>query len=385
MLVAGWSRGGPAATALAVYGAILFVTPLFLQYLFNGLFQTRWAALGNAIRGLTFVAAVVLLVRPGASPAMVAVAELLGAGALALCNLVVFRRAFSLAIPVRDGRRGFVDLIGRSWSIGASEVVWGLHWYSGLVLLGYLATSQDAAWYSAGLRIVMALHTAVWLYHYVLLPNLAHLLATNEAAWRATVEESIRITGWLGLAVPLVGMLAGGTILRTVFGAPFVEARPALQTVLWIMPIAWLSGHIRYSLIAAQQPRRDYEAALIGAGTTVALTFLLIPGLGSLGAALGLVGGMVANGLAAWLMSRSVLPACAYVRPMARSSVTCGVCLALGLLLSIRMGETISTAIATTTFVSVALYAERASARTFVQSLFGSSKIKATPNADASA
>jgi O-antigen/teichoic acid export membrane protein len=385
MMGAGWSRGETVTAALAVYGAILFLTPLFLQYLFNGLFQPYWAAIGNALRGLTFAVAVLVLVRPDSSPVAVAVAELLGAAALACFNLVVLRRVFRVRVPIWEGPRRLGGLFGQSWAIGASEVVWGVQWYAGLVLLGYLASSQDAAWHSVGLRMVMALHTGVWLYLSVLLPTLARLLASDRAEWRKTVERSVRITSWAGLAVGLVGTLGAETILRTAFGAPFADARPALQAVVWVIPVAWLSGHIRYSLIAAGHPRRDYVAAIAGTVATVTLTWLLVPWFGSLGAALGLLGGMLANGLAAWTLARSVLPSCAYVRSTVRGAVVALALLSLGLLLVPVSGEVIATVLAGATFASVALYAERDAARAVIQSLIGTTRVKVDPNADASA
>jgi O-antigen/teichoic acid export membrane protein len=382
------SYGGGAGAALAVYGLVLFLTPLFLQYLFNGLFQSQWAALGNALRGLTFAAVVLLFVHEGSSPWLVAAAEVAGASALALCSWLLLgrvagnhRETVPPPAPAASARE-LGAILQRSWPIGASEIAWGIQWYVGLILLGYLATSTDAAWHSVALRLVMALHTGVWLYLYVLLPNLARLVQADKPAWARMVERSLRLTTWAGWLVALVGTLAADTILTSVFGFPFAAATPVLQAAIWVVPLAWMSGHVRYSLIAAGHPRREYGAGLVGAGTTVILSVALIPGLGSLGTGLALVGGTLANAVAASALARGVLPKFALGASVVRAS-TCGTgALALGFVLRPVAGELAATSIAAALLAVVALIFERETARQMFGTVTGVARLK-VENADA--
>ena len=380
--------GGGAGAALAVYGLVLFLTPLFLQYLFNGLFQSQWAALGNALRGLTFAAVVLLFVRPGSSPWLVAAAEVAGAAALALCSWLLLGRvarghheAASRPAPAASARE-LGAILRRSWPIGATEITWGLHWYAGLILLGYLATSTDAAWHSAALRLVMALHTGVWLYLYVLLPNLARLIHADRPGWARMVEQSLRLTTWAGWLVALVGTLAADTILTNVFGTPFAAATPVLQVAIWVVPVAWMSGHVRYSLIAAGHPRRDYGAGLVGAGTTVVVSAALIPGLGSFGTGLALVAGTLANAVAASALARGVLPPFAFGASVVRAAACGTAALALGFVLRPLAGEPAATVLAAAALAAVALVVERETARQMFGAVTGVARLK-VENADA--
>lgn len=359
LLVVAATYGGRAGSALAIYGLVLWLTPFSLQYLFNGLLRTGWAALANAVRGLAFVLAVMLLVHAGSAPSRVALAEILGAAALALCNLVVLRRVFHLPIRLLEERHGLLQILSRSWRIGATEVTWSVHWYSGLILLGYLATATDTAWHSASLRLVVALHTGVWLYLYVLLPNLARVVTRDPSAWVDMVTTSVRMTGWIGFAIALVGTLGAEPILTTVFGAPFVAAVPTFRAAAWVIPTAWLSGHIRYSLIAAQRQQLDYHAALAGALTTIALTIALVPSFQSTGAGLALLGGTIANAVAARLLSSGVLPRCAYLRTAAAPLASCGACLIVGFLMTPALGAVKATLLAGAGFAGIAVIAEK--------------------------
>ncbi|MEQ1574856.1 MAG: oligosaccharide flippase family protein [Vicinamibacterales bacterium] len=385
LLGIGWSRGGDATSAVAVYGVVLFLAPLFLQYLFNGLFQPRWAALGSALRGITFAVAVMLLVKADSPPVHVAIAELLGATALALCSLLVLRYVFHLRVWIRDGYRDMFHLVARSWTIGAIEVAWSVLWYAGLILLGYLATSEDTAWHSANLRLIIALHTGVWLYFSVLLPNLARLLRHDSPGWTRTIEQSFRFTSWISCSIALVGTLAAGTILTTVYGPLFAAAIPELRAAIWILPVTWMSGHIRYSLIAAQHPQRDYHAALVGVAVMLVLTLLLAPSLRSFGTGLALLAGTAANWVAAWVLGRAVLPRYRFLGNVALTGGCCLACLALGFMMTAVVGEIIATAIASFVFLTMALVRERRGLAELLRTFIGVSKPKVGSNADADA
>jgi O-antigen/teichoic acid export membrane protein len=250
-------------------------------------------------------------------------------------------------------------ILAQSWRIGATEVTWSIHWYAGIILLGYLATPTDTAWHSASLRLVMAIHTGVWLYLYVLLPTLARVLRRDPQAWVEMVSESIRLTAWVAAGIALVGTLAAELIFALVFGPSFAAAAPVFRAAAWVIPTAWASGHIRYSLIAAQQQQKDYQAAIVGALTTIVLTIVLVPSLRSLGAGVALLGGTAANAVAAWLLARNVLPKCAYFTQLAPPFGSCAICLALGFATMPLLGVFPATVLAAAAFAACAAFAER--------------------------
>jgi O-antigen/teichoic acid export membrane protein len=383
VLMARLQGGSSAGPALLVYGLGLFFTPLFLQYLFNGLHQTRWAALGNAARGVTFAAIIVLFARADSTPMLAAVAELLGIGVMVAIHAIVLRRVFALPVRLNDATYPVLSLLGRSWTVCASELTWGLHWYAGLILLGMFASAADAAWQSASLRLILGLHTGVWLYLYALLPGLARLWATDAAEWRRLIARSLRMTGWAGGAIALVGTLAAPTIIETIFGARFAPSADVLRAMIWIIPIAWMSGHIRYALIGAGQPQKDFQAAIAGAITTIGLTLLLMPRFRSFGAGLAITGGTAANAIAAWALARRTLPPFPLREALAGSAASCAGAIALGAFLTPIVGEVPATAVALVLFGAVAVIAERETIRDLVQSHGALSLMKASSNADA--
>jgi hypothetical protein len=132
-----------------------------------------------------------------------------------------------------------------------------------------------------------------------------------------------------------------------------------LRIAVWVLPVVWLSGHLRYSFIAASQARLDYRAAWIGALTVLALTIAFVPALRSRGAALGLLGGAMANGVAALVQARTALPALELPPGVWRAGLACLACLGLGAILTPAAGELGATLASVLLFATLALVVER--------------------------
>jgi O-antigen/teichoic acid export membrane protein len=106
-----------------------------------------------------------------------------------------------------------------------------------------------------------------------------------------------------------------------------------------MIPVAWFSGHHRFSLIAAGQQRWEFRVSAATGVATVIMAIAFVFLRGSVGAAVALLTGGLLN---AWLailacdrvVARvSVLP---LVRPIA---LTCGACLLVGVVASRVVGD----------------------------------------------
>lgn len=353
------TTGGSAGAALTVYALALLLTPLIVPYLFNGLLRSEWAGLSTAVRGVVFAAGVLLFVRPGDAPVRVAAAELAGATAAAVVSVLAVRFALRLRVQLRGSTTGAWAHLAQSWMIGASDLTWAAVFYAGLIVLGAMAPGSAPAWFGAALRIVLAAHSLVYLYFFVLLPSLAHALRSGAPAWRQLVEPSLRTAGWLGGLVAVVGTLGARPILSLLFGAPFEAAAPSLRILVWIVPVLWLSGHHRYSFVASNRPALDSTAAAIGAVATIVLSLVLVPVLRGVGAAVALLAGVVVNAVSAAVLAGRALPRMAYVTSVRPGAAASAGCLVLGAILTPVAGDIASTLIAAATLTALAAFIER--------------------------
>ena len=345
--------GMPGAGMLAVYGLVVFAVPLFNQWLFQGFRAMHLVAAATALRNLVFAAVVFTFVRPGADLRVIAAAEVAGAAALGVFTTIAYRR-FLHVRPDRHGLfRGAAAMLRQSWPLGASEVTWAALWYSPGIVLGVLSSSEQMAWLAGPLRIVLALHTFVWLYFFNLLPALTRALVRGDSEWRQLTSRSLKTSMWVACLVSLVGTLFAPVVVQTVYGAAYAQAALPLQIVIWMIPLAWFGGHFRYSLIAAGQQRWEFGALATAVLVTVSFAWLSAPTLGALGAAIGLVVGGAVNGVLAWLaVARRVGRFDA--APAAESLVSCLVCLGLGLAITAVAGVLVGATIATLCYLLIA-------------------------------
>jgi O-antigen/teichoic acid export membrane protein len=286
---------------LAIYGLIVLLTPFFTQWVFQGLRQMQWIAFGSALRYGTFSALVFLLVRPGADTRLVALAEVSGALVLAIFNTVLLVRVLRIRLDWRGAWRGAIDLFRDAWFLGASDLAWAAMWYSPTIMIGWMAIArpEHVAWIAASVRIVIALHAFVWLYFFNMVPNLSRELHHGVDSWRDLVHRSMSVSLWPPCLVALGGTLLAPIIVRTVYGAQYDDAVLPFQIAIWMIPVAWMSGHFRFSLIANGQQHLEFGASVAGALSTILLSFVGIWLRGAPGAAAALLLGGVINGLVA--------------------------------------------------------------------------------------
>jgi PST family polysaccharide transporter len=282
---------------LAVNGLAVLLTPFLTQWVFQGLRQMQWVAAGSALRNLVFVALILLLVRAGSDLRLVAAAEVAGIAALAMFNTWILHRRLQLRLDWRELVSGTRRLFGDVWYMGLSDFTWACLWYSPALIVGWLGDgrSEQVAWIAVAVRIVMALHTFVWLYFFNLLPDLARELSSGLEAWRSLVQRSLSTSMWPACLIAVGGTLIAPWLVPFIYGQSYEAAILPLQISVWMIPIAWFSGHFRFSLIAAGQQRWEFAASAMTAVVTVIAAYGLGKGLGAVGAAEALVAGGVVN------------------------------------------------------------------------------------------
>ncbi len=294
---------------LAVNGIAILLTPLLTQWVFQGLHQMQWVATGTAIRNAVFVALVLILVRPGSDIRLVALAEVSGIAALAVFNTFLLNRRLHLRLQWQGLLPGTRRLFRDVWFMGLNDFTWACLWYSPAIIVGWVVVRdpEQVAWISASVRIVVALHTFVFLYFFNMLPGMARELAISIDAWRALVTRSMANSLWPACLIALGGTFAAPILIPLLFGGPYTAAVLPFQIAVWMIPIAWFSGHFRFSLIAAGKQQWDFAASTGSAAVTVTSAAVLGYQTGSVGAAAAIVlGGIVNTVLAIAFANRHV-------------------------------------------------------------------------------
>jgi PST family polysaccharide transporter len=345
-------RGVPL---LAWYGLSVLLTPFNTQWVFQGLRQMQWVAMGSLARYGTFAAIVLLLVRPESDTRFVAAAEVSGALALAVLNSVLLSR-LKIRLDWHGAWQGAIDLFRQAWFLGASDLTWAAMWYSPTIIIGWIEAgrTEHVAWLASSVRIVMALHAFVWLYFFNLVPNLSRELHAGLESWRRLIQQSIGASMWPACFVATVGLLLAPVIMEVIFGRQYGPAVLPFQILIWMIPVAWLSGHFRFSLIVSGHQRLEFVASAIAGVTTAALAIAAGRIYGAPGAAAALLAGGLINAIASLILMRQAIGAVRLSAAMP-AAVTCLASILVGLVASWLAGRTAGALLACALYAAVAV------------------------------
>ena len=328
ILVAFLDKPWPVERLILLYGLTLLAQPALLPWVFQGRDLMGYVALASAIRWGLFAAGVLLFVRNPETIWIVPVVE----GAALLCVVIyyflVFTKHFG-SLGKQIDYRYALSMFRQAWPIGASELVWALKIYFATVLLGMFVNGPEVGWFAAAHRLVVSLHAFVWLYFFNLLPSIARGSGGSFETLQHLLRGSLQITGWLGVFVAAVGTVLAKPILTSVYGMQYQSAIAAFQVLIWLIPLALVSGHFRYTLIAYNKQGLEFVTAACGGALNVFLNLILIGAYGIIGAAISLIAaeGLIC-GLAYFMVRRTIIriPVGLYLwRPATGAAILAGI------------------------------------------------------------
>jgi O-antigen/teichoic acid export membrane protein len=293
---------------LALYGASLLAGPFLLQWFFQAHDRMNWVGITSIVRQTGFAGLVFLICRRGAPLLYVGLVECASVtGAAAFCVYVTHRR-MGFAWPWPDLH--LARLLGHlreASPIGLNELAWACMWYFPTVLLGFLIFDRTLGWFGASHRAVMALHTFVYLYFFNLLPSISRCVALPRSHLLQLMDRSIRFAAWAGFFAAALLTAVAPNLLRLLYGPQYRAASGSFAILVWMLPIAMLSGHHRYILIAYNRQGRLLGCTTISAAAVVVFGLVLTPLYGGPGAAWALLAAITINFLLVYLSVRQLV------------------------------------------------------------------------------
>lgn len=293
---------------LFLFSLTLFALPTLIQWVFQGQDMMSFVALASIIRWTTFSVGVIIFVRSSDQLLNIPVIEGM---AILLTGVFLFGAlVFNFGIPrYRIDLRQSYSIFRQAFPIGASELVWAIKVYSGTILLGFVIGGSELGWYGAANRIVISLHAFVWLYFYNLLPSISRTSQEPIGALHRLLRISIQITAWAAIFVGVFGTAFASTGIQILYGPQYEEAADAFRVLIWLLPLALLSGNFRYTLIGYSKQTLEFVSAFLGALVNIILNLILIRIYGFLGAAWALViSEAVILGVAYYFVRRAITP-----------------------------------------------------------------------------
>jgi O-antigen/teichoic acid export membrane protein len=223
----------PVGVLLTVYGIGLLLLPLQLQWLFQGRGRMEWVAAASVVRYGVFAGLVFLGLQTGTSLVTVGVFEcisLLVSSAICVVAARSDLRATIAAWPPRLG--DLVGHLGSSWPIGMSQACWAALWYLATVFLGFWVAGDSLGQFGASHRIVMAVHTFVYMYFYNLLPAICRTAAAPARDMQGLLSPSLALTSWAGGLGALLATVLADDVVTLAYGEAYRPAGRLLAVLI---------------------------------------------------------------------------------------------------------------------------------------------------------
>lgn len=321
--VAGWASGQAEAiqTLVWVYAFSLLAVPFKQEWMLQGYEKMHAAALAQPIRMGVLAIGVFVFVGPGTPMLAVGIVELFAVAAVTLYYLIAQWRwcaPFRFGWPMRDA----VYFLREGLSVGLSNMLWAFMLYAPMFLLVAMVGGTEPAWLGATSRIVISLMTLSFIYHFNLYPVVTRTVTGDPEAWARVMRASARLVAWAGIGLALGVCLLAPELMAITFGPEFAAAAPAISVMIWMFPLRTLSGHGRWSLIAAGQQRYLLIGEILGASMLLLVGLIAIPLYGAAGAGAALLAGIAASGLVTQIAATRLIGPMAMVPAIALPMIT---------------------------------------------------------------
>ena len=271
-----------------LYGLTLFETPGLLQWVFQAFDQMKWVAIASVIRWSIFAGFVFLFIFEPGQVWVIPLIEIGALGCVVAFNFGVFSHLYGHFWQRFDTTLA-LSLLRQTFPIGVTQLMWGFKVYLPIIMLGLLVGGQEVGWFGAAHRIVIALHTFVWMYFFNIYPSISRCSQQPPAALQHLIGKSLQVTSWSAVFIAVTGIILGKPLITLVYGSQYGEGIIVFQILIWLVAFTLISSHYMYILIAYNRQWIELLTAVCGAAVSIILNLLLIPNYGLLGAAYALL------------------------------------------------------------------------------------------------
>lgn len=250
---------------------------------FDAVLQGRerldWSALCALLNQLTFVLLGLAVLLLGLGFLGLIAASVVGVGLAAAVAGWGLRRQIG-PLRLRLDPRAWPPLLRAALPFGVGGVALMVWYRVDAVLLGIYAGDQAVGWYGAAYALIFSAMVVSHSLNTALYPTLARTYSGAPRQLQATTERATLILLLCSLPLAVGGTLLAPEIVHFLYDAEFAPAAPALQVLLWVLPLMFVSELLGYVLLVRGQEAVTARVAVVNATFNVGLNLLLIPRFG---------------------------------------------------------------------------------------------------------
>jgi len=275
---------------------------------FQSRVEAHWSVLSRSATAIILAIVKIMLLESGASNlqfTIVTALELLIVGLLAAA--VFWVRNPEVRVWRFDAALAR-EMLRRRWPTMAAAFCVALYLRAGPVMLGWFGGSRDVGVFGAANRLA----EVVYFLPAAIVASVTPFVIRAHERSAAEFERALLGVGtlltWMGVGVAAATIVFSGSLVARLYSAEFAPAASVLVVLVAAYPIVFgtSANHIWTTMLNYE--RAAFWRLFASAVLCAALNVLLIPRLGALGAACGLVAAQLTAGVLFYLPSKATRP-----------------------------------------------------------------------------
>lgn len=191
-----------------------------------------------------------------------------------------------------------------SWPLGLIGIFGALNQNFTSIILGYFGKLTQTGWYNAAWKIANVCLILNILVSQSFFPSLSLAFKQSKEKFQKVWNFYTEIMIFLSIPLIVGGITLSPRIIGFIYTPEFTPSVLALQILIVMIGLVFISSSFSYALIAANQQKKLLWLAGIGVGINISLNLILIPRIGFYGGAVAI---LIATGLCLVLLFKFIL------------------------------------------------------------------------------
>jgi len=155
-----------------------------------------------------------------------------------------------------------------------------------VLILTKMLGEKEVGLYSVAIKLMNICNLGVSSYIMAVQPVLFRLFKTSPEKYKKLSEDSIRYLFMLVIPMVVGTTLLSDRFVLLLFQDEFLPSAKALRIVIWILIFYGMNAIFANALIASNNQKINFQAYVVNMLTNIALTILMVPKYGFIGAAI---------------------------------------------------------------------------------------------------
>ena len=272
----------PDGLVLALYSLTLLAVGGGTRWIYLGLENTAPVAIARMIGETTMAVSVLALVHNSANAVRAPIAQVAG-DSLAAIVLALWLRKRGHSVRLQLDWPAVKPLFQRALPLVLSALLGLVIYNSGLIFLRFFQGTATVGYYAAANTLISFLINLGISYRMSLLPTLTRLANASDHQ-RQLYHSAMAHVFTIAIPIAIGGFLLAPQIITVVFGSDYARAVPALQFLIWSVPLCVLRDVPSAALLANAREDQFFRLTAWGAALNLLLNIALIPRYGIIGA-----------------------------------------------------------------------------------------------------